>query len=130
MSIPKAIRSLKSYFIRTTSHLCNVGGQRPCSNTIVPCHYGNISHINVQLLFWYQALIVLLLFPCASDLYYKHSAQNCAQFLPNSAKYKMPHSIDFSALVIIGFYSPQMENSPSIVIHRSSYQPILLLKLF
>lgn len=51
MNIPKAIRSLKSYFIRTTSHLCNVGGQRPCSNTIVPCPYGNISHFNVQLLF-------------------------------------------------------------------------------
>jgi len=51
MNIPKAIRSLKSYFIRTTSHLCNVGGQRPCSNTIAPCHYGNISHFNVQLLF-------------------------------------------------------------------------------
>lgn len=51
MNIPKAIRSLKSYFIRTTSHLCMMEGQRPCSNTIVPCHYGNISHINVQLLF-------------------------------------------------------------------------------
>ena len=51
MNIPKAIRSLKSYFIRTTSHLCNMGGQRPCSDTIVPCHYGNISHFNVQLLF-------------------------------------------------------------------------------
>nr|DAL96555.1 MAG TPA: CPFTSY TRANSPORT, CHLOROPLAST BIOGENESIS, SIMIBI.8A [Caudoviricetes sp.] len=26
-------------------------GQRPCSDTIVPCQYGNISHFNVQLLF-------------------------------------------------------------------------------
>jgi hypothetical protein len=50
-NIPKAIRSLKSYFIRTTSHLCMMEGQRPCSNTIVPCHYGNISHFNVQLFF-------------------------------------------------------------------------------
>ena len=51
MNIPKAIRSLKSYFIRTTSHLCMMEGQRPCSDTIAPCPYGNISHFNVQLLF-------------------------------------------------------------------------------
>ena len=51
IKVPKAIRSLKSYFIRITSQLCIMGGQRPCSNTIAPCHYGNISHFNVQLLF-------------------------------------------------------------------------------
>jgi len=51
MNIPKAIRSLNSYFIRTTSHLCMMEGQRPCSDTIVPCHFGNISHFYVQLFF-------------------------------------------------------------------------------
>jgi len=29
MNVPKAIRSLKSYFIRTTSHLCNDGRPTP-----------------------------------------------------------------------------------------------------
>nr|DAL96554.1 MAG TPA: hypothetical protein [Caudoviricetes sp.] len=29
MNIPKAIRSLKSYFIRTTSHLCIDGRPTP-----------------------------------------------------------------------------------------------------
>ena len=51
MNIPKVIRSLNSYFIRTTSHLCMMEGQRPCSDTIVPCHFGNISHFYVQLFF-------------------------------------------------------------------------------
>ena len=35
MNMPKAIRSLKSKFICTTSHLCMMEGQPPC-NTIVP----------------------------------------------------------------------------------------------
>ncbi len=49
INIPKAIRSLKSYFIRTTSHLCMMEGQRPCSDTIAPCHNNSISPFNVQL---------------------------------------------------------------------------------
>ncbi len=56
MNIPKAIKSLKSRFIRTTSHLCRMEGQRPCSDTIVPYHHGNISHFFMQLFFpWFQA---------------------------------------------------------------------------
>ncbi|GEM_PF-5125332 len=56
MNIPKVIRSLNSYFIRTTSHLCMMEGQRPCSDTIVPCHYGNISTTFTRnlLMFYFQ----------------------------------------------------------------------------
>ena len=91
MNIPKAIRSLKSYFIRTTSHLCNVGGQRPCSNTIVPCHYGNISHFNVQLLFPAAGFNSSAPFPPYFWLIsYKHSAQICVQHLTDCAKLRCP----------------------------------------
>jgi len=75
MNIPKAIRSLKSYFIRTTSHLCMMEGQRPCSNTIAPCSYGNISHFNVQ-----------LLFPAAGQL-------NAAEFLTLPAMNLFPNKL-------------------------------------
>ncbi|MEY8356507.1 hypothetical protein AALB39_24590 [Lachnospiraceae bacterium 54-53] len=87
MNIPKAIRSLKSYFIRTTSHLCMMEGQRPCSDTIIPCHYGNISHFNVQLLFPAAGLNGSAAFSlCLLLIYYKHSTQNCAQYLPDCVK--------------------------------------------
>ena len=47
MNVPNAIRSLKSRFIRTTSHLCMMEGQHPC-NTIVPCHNGSTSVLSLQ----------------------------------------------------------------------------------
>jgi len=87
MNIPKAIRSLKSYFIRTTSHLCMMEGQRPCSNTIVPCHYGNISHIILQLLSPATGVNNFAAFSLHFRLIiYKYSVQNCVQYLTDCAK--------------------------------------------